>query len=130
MNLILKCYINKHTTLHNILPCGKVLKNWLPHISDKCKSCNEIENTEHILYKCTQVMHVWQFVSECLKINVKWKNIVCGYLSSESSRNVVFINSFVSVISYSIVIFNNKEKCTNVNLSNSLLEICYSLNCY
>ena len=96
--------------LHNILPCGKVLNKWIPHISDKCKSCNEIENTEHMLYKCTKVKPIWQIVSECLKINVKWKNIVCGYLSSESSSNVVFMNSLISVISYSIFKFNNREK--------------------
>ena len=56
-----------------------MLNKWIPRISDKCKSCNEIENAEHMLYKCTKVKPIGQIVSECLKINVKWKNIVCGY---------------------------------------------------
>ena len=64
--------------LHNIIPCGKILNKWQGHISDKCEDCKQIETAEHLLYSCNKIEKEWEKVSIVLKINIKWKNIVCG----------------------------------------------------
>ena len=103
--------------LHNIIPCGKILNKWQGHISDKCESCNQIETTEHMLYSCNKITSIWEKVSLVLKMNIKWKNIVCGLPSSENSKNVCFLNFVISIVAYSIFKHNNlfKRKKTKLN---------------
>ena len=76
--------------LHNVIPCGKILNKWQGHISDKCEDCKQIETAEHLLYSCNKIKKVWEKVSLVLKMNIKWKNIVCGLPSSDRSKNVFF----------------------------------------
>ena len=98
-----------YKVVHNILPCGKVLSKWLHNCSDKCKNCGKIETTEHMLFYCKNIENVWKIISEVLKVNVKWKNVVCGLPSSENSKNLRFINVVITIVSYSI--FKSSNKC-------------------
>ena len=96
--------------LHNIIPCGKILNKWNKKVSEKCNKCNEIETTEHMIFLCSNVRYVWGCVSNILKVNVKWKTIICGFVSSEYNENVKLSNIVISIVAYSIFKFNNTEK--------------------
>ena len=102
--------------LHNIVPCGKILSKWQHHISERCKTCKEIETSEHMLFECEKVKKIWNIISKCVKVNIKWKNIVCGFLGSEQGKNVDFLNLIISVVTYSLFKFNNQEKWKMDNL--------------
>ena len=102
--------------LHNIVPCGKILSKWQHHISERCTTCKEIETSEHMLFECEKVKKIWNIISECVKVNIKWKNIVCGFLGSEQGKNVDFLNLIISVVTYSLFKFNNQEKWKMDNL--------------
>ena len=107
--------------LNNIVPCGKVLHKWQQNVSELCGYCGEVETFEHLIFNCKRIQTVWKTVSHCLKMNVKFKNIVCGLLASDDSRNVKFLNSVISIVAYSIFKFNNREKWNNRN-NNCTLE--------
>ena len=96
--------------IHNIVPCGKVLHKWNTKVSERCNLCREIESVEHLIFLCRGVKFVWECVSNILKVDAKWKTIVCGFVSSEVSENVKLSNIVVSIVAYSIFKFNNKEK--------------------
>ena len=107
--------------LHNILPCGKVLSKWLKTCTEQCMKCKELETMEHMPFGFEHLSNIWEAISGILKVNVKWKNIVCGFPSSESNKNVRFINILISIVSYSIFKFSNKRhwndhvNCNNVS---------------
>ena len=96
--------------LHNIVPCGKILHKWNSKVSEKCNHCNEIENIEHMILLCKNVKYVWECVTNALKVNIKWKTIVCGFVSSEINKNVELSNIVISIVAYSIFKFSNREK--------------------
>ena len=109
--------------LHNILPCGKVLSKWLQNTSEKCRHCGEIETTEHMLFYCRNIMKVWNLISEVIKVNVKWKNIVCGFPSSEDSKSIRFINLVITIVAYGIFKSSNKSRWTNQNQIDRIEQI-------
>ena len=96
--------------LHNILPCGKVLSKWLKNCTENCLDCGQIETTEHMLFGCQRLEDIWESISDIIKVNIKWKNIVCGLPSSDDSKNVRFINLLISMVSYSIFKCSNKRR--------------------
>ena len=110
-----------YKVLHNILPCGKVLSKWLQNCSEKCKHCGTIETTEHMLFHCKYIINVWKIISDVIKVNVKWKNIVCGMPSSENSKNLRFINLVITIVSYSIFKSSNKSRWCN-QMQNEKIE--------
>ena len=99
-----------YKVIHNILPCGKVLSKWLNNCTEKCLSCGELETTEHMLFMCKYIRDIWNAISEVIKLDIKWKNIVCGLISSEQNKNVKFINLVISVVAYSMFKFSNKKR--------------------
>ena len=107
---IIKLAEFNHKLLHNILPCGNILHKWQYNISDRCKQCNIIETTEHMLFNCKRVNDIWKLISRCLKVNIQWKTIVCGFIASEQSKHIEFLNVSISCIAYTMFKYNNKEK--------------------
>ena len=75
-----------------------------------------------MLYSCNKITSIWEKVSLVLKMNIKWKNIVCGLPSSENSKNVCFFNFVISIVAYSIFKHNNLFKRKKIKL-NQKVEI-------
>ena len=109
--------------LHNILPCGKVLAKWKNNCTEKCLDCDEIETTEHMLFGCKELVDTWRLISDIIKVNIKWKNIVCGLPSSDDSANVRFINVLISIVAYSIFKFSNKRRWAQQINCNSVKQL-------
>ena len=107
--------------LHNIVPCGKILCKWQKDISEKCEYCDTIESTKHMLYDCPHVSILWQIISEVANVNIKWKQILCGYPSYHVSKQITCLNYLTSIVIYAIFKVNSrckfdKKSYRNVNL--------------
>ena len=72
---------------------------------------------EHMLFNCNTTGDIWRTISKCIKVNVRWKTIVCEFLASDQSRDIAFLNLLISCIAYSIFKYNNKKwnKPSNFN---------------
>ena len=90
-----------------------MLHKWQPHINEKCEECDEVETVKHMIYECKKVKNVWKIVSDYLKLQISWKIIVCGFFNLDINYNVTFINLLLSIVSYAIFKFNNREKWNN-----------------
>ena len=112
--------------LHNIVPCGKVISKWQQDISSRCEICKEIETVQHMLYNCNRVKQIWYAIADVLKIDIKWKNIVCGFPKYEQcTATLSTINYILSIVAYSIFKENSHTKFEEkayymVNLANKI----------
>ena len=100
--------------LHNFLPCGKVLSKW-KGMSDKCAYCDHIETVKHMLYECQRLRDMWDFISDILKCNITWKQIVVGFPSCEDSDKIRCFNVIITIIAYAIFKENSHCKYENKN---------------
>ena len=108
--------------LNNIVPCGKVLSKWNKDISEKCEYCNETETTKHMLYDCKRVQNIWKNVSSILRVNVTWKNVVCGFINVDITPKIRCLNYIFSIIVYAIFKENSYCKFNNTSYGNSNLR--------
>ena len=110
--------------LHNIVPCGKLVSKWDQNTPKDCLFCNELESSQHMLFECRRVKHIWDNISKKLKINIKWRHIVIGY--DNSSLLTKILNLFINIISFSIykewIIC--KQKPNNTFATVNLYNIC------
>ncbi len=72
---ISKKLISNLKLLHNIVQCGYSVSS----VSSQCQSCGEVEHVEHMLYMCNRIHCIWNKVAECLKCEISWKKLVCGF---------------------------------------------------
>ena len=98
--------------LNALLPCGQLVSKWDKNISKFCNWCREIENTEHMIFSCERVNHIWKKVGEIIHLNITWKNLVIGF--SELDEFAKTRMQLFSIIAYSIykqwVISNNTDR--------------------
>ena len=94
--------------LHNLLNCNNQLSKWKRDVSPLCTLCNVVENCEHLILHCKNVVNVWTKASNILRFNVSWKHIVVGFYL-ENNRKTVTLNSLLSFIAMKI--YKCKMKC-------------------
>ena len=84
--------------------------------------------TDHLLqvlicyFECPRIKQVWKIVSNHLKCNIKWKNIVVGYICANISAKICIYNYIISIVSYAIFKTNSwckfeQKSYKNVNIS-------------
>ena len=88
-----------------------------------CEYCLQKETTKHMLYDCKRIQSLWKHVSEILKINITWKNIVCGFISADISDYIKCLNHIISVIVYAIYKENSFCKYECYKSKNIICEI-------
>ena len=73
-----------------------------------------------MLFDCYRVQDIWVNMSNSLKIELSWKNIVCGFpkYSMCTSKKINVINVIISVIAYAIFKENSYCKFEHKNYSN------------
>ena len=96
--------------LHNIVPTGYNLSKWKYDINVHCEVCGATETMEHMLYVCPRISNMWKVISSAIKVNINWKNIVCGYIMCENSDKVQLLNLLYSIITYAVFKNNNNSK--------------------
>ena len=107
--------------MHNLLSNRYILSKWKHDIDRNCVICNGIiENNEHLIYSCSNVVEIWSKASNSLKFNISWKNIVIGFYDEVNDKTVL-INNIISFIAYRIYkykmfcrIHNNPESYTDL----------------
>ena len=104
--------------IHNILPCGYILSKWNYNVKERCDVCNEIETVQHMLYDCNRIKDIWINVSNIMKIEVKWKHLICGFITEDVTDKVIFYNTIFTVIMYAIFKCNNTCKYENKSYNN------------
>ena len=95
--------------LHNILPCGKNLSKWQKDISKFCDFCKLPETPEHMLFECTRVQDIWSNISTILKMDIRWKNLLCGFIKRDLTPKIEFYNLIFTIVMYAI--FRQNSKC-------------------
>ena len=108
------CEFN-YKLLHNILPCGKVLYKWKKVQNDKCDHCGLQESAEHMLFSCNRIRNIWKLVSDVLKVNIGWKQIICGYPNHRDNPKICAINYIITIIAYAIFKQNSISKFENTD---------------
>ena len=108
--------------LNNILPCGYVINKWKINISKHCEVCQDLETTKHMLCDCRRVRQIWTTISSCIKCNIDWKTITCGFPGYTTCNKLFSINFVIAVVAYAIFKENsyckfNEKKYANVNLN-------------
>ena len=104
---ITKIKVFNFKILYNTLPCGKVLSKWKQNSFQYCDVCRDIETVEHMLYGCHRINEIWKEISQYIKCNMNWKQIVCGRPSYDVSHKVYCLN----VISSVVAIFKENSYC-------------------
>ena len=107
--------------MHNLLSNRYILSKCKHDIDRNCLICNGIiENNEHLIYSCSNVVEIWSKASHSLKFNISWKNIVIGFYDEVNDKTVL-INNIISFIAYRIYkykmfcrIHNNPESYTDL----------------
>ena len=57
--------------MHNLLSNRYILSKWKHDIDRNCLICNGIiENNEHLIYSCSNVVEIWSKASNSLKFNI------------------------------------------------------------
>ena len=114
--------------LHNIVPCGTVVSKWKQNVSNLCDYCKQPETTKHMIYDCSRVKSIWNFVSLNLGFDIKWKHLVCGFVLYDKTPKIEMINYIITIICYAIF----KESCyckyNSIEYKNSDLKICIKQN--
>jgi hypothetical protein len=85
------------------------VSKWQRSVSKNCTCCDEIETTKHMIFECKGVETIWRDISLCLCCKIKWKNIVCGFTSSEFSDKIKLYNLIISIVCY--ILFKENSKC-------------------
>ena len=109
--------------LHNIIPSGYVLSKWNKNINANCNICNTAETTLHMLYECKKISKLWIIVSQCLGIDIKWKQIVIGFPLCEDSEKICIYNNVITIVAYCIFKDNMYCKYNDVKQSYTNLFI-------
>ena len=104
--------------LHNIIPCAKVLCKWNATISETCTYCNIVETTPHMLYECIRIRNIWKLISDTLKCNITWKNVVCGWPAYEHTPKIKTYNVILSIVAMAMFKANSHCKFENKNYGN------------
>ena len=118
--------------LNKILPTSDMVAKWNLNVSHLCHTCNEVDNLEHMLFKCSLVVDIWKIIMNQLQINITWKSVVLGYKYAYTGNVILFINIIITVVSYSIFKYNMKCKCSDTHLTKLGMSnfIANDINCY
>ena len=109
--------------IHNLVVTRYILNKWNKSVSEKCVFCNDLDSTEHLLFYCSRIQHMWKLIGICLKLDIRWFHIIIG-LNEDSSFNIAR-NNIISIIVYSIYLLwvkcgNTKSDFKHCNVLNNL----------
>ena len=90
----------KYKILLNFLSCGERVNRWDKDISKFCEYCKDRENVSHMLFSCDRVRNIWFLIGNELKITLRLKHIVLGFLDRTQKSEVR--NLVITIIAYSI----------------------------
>ena len=109
-----------------------MLSKWKDNIQKECTVCGPIETTKHMLYECLRIRQLWNDISNELKINISWKNIVCGFTYCELSDKIKIYNILISTICYTIFRENSVSKFDKKDYGNIDVrqKVKYALSLY
>ena len=84
----------KYKIICNILSNRSIVSKWNKDITDKCKYCNNVQNTKHLLYTCPRIQVIWAVIGNIIKLDIQYKHIVLGTISDtdlvKNRNNVIF----------------------------------------
>ena len=63
---------------NGILISGYILNKWNKSVPNICTRCNNNDTNIHMLFLCPRIRTIWTIVSQTLKIDICWENIVFG----------------------------------------------------
>ena len=99
------------------------VSKWKATVNMHCSNCSDmVENTEHLIFKCSNVSRIWNILGLTLKFDISWKHIVLGFyhIDSEYIDSLNFIISYIACRIYKYKIFCRVEMLeeTEFNLYN------------
>lgn len=80
------------------------MSKWNKNITAKCKQCNEIENSKHLIFDYVNVVKIRKAASECLNFDINWKLLFWGSTwKKHRSPNYIIIFCHLLHIEYTNV---------------------------
>ena len=123
--------------MHQILPCNANLAKWRLRASDRCDMCIDRQHTiEHLLFSCSQAVHIWNIVNNTYHVNVTYKQIVCG-VQDKMVRPVVTVISYILYKEWLLASLENKTRASfpkecfifELKLRQHLYKSCMDVTC-
>ena len=118
-----KLYEFNFKMLHNIVPNGKILSKWKQNVKAECEFCGKIETTKHMIVECSRVKQIWECISKCVKVDIKWKHILCGFPAYHVSTTINVLNYIICIIAYTILKVNSRCKFEKENYGQQILTL-------
>jgi hypothetical protein len=115
--------------LYNLLPCNLYLKRIKKSETDKCDSCNKLEDIPHYLLECDQINLFWKgfirwwnnWTGE--KINLNKQQILLGVLGKKEKNKL--LNACILLAKWHI--YKNKLNQSEIFLYKFLCDLRYYL---
>ena len=113
--------------LLNILPNRKNLFVWKILNDNLCLVCGEIEDSEHMFYKCSRVRNFWKSIGTLLtKLGydpnlISWDNLVLGYFPEKTytlSLNIVLMYAMYCIFTTWCKAHHNRETLLATSIYN------------
>ena len=86
--------------LNGILISGYILNKWNKSVPNICTRCNSNDTNIHMLFLCPRIRTIWTMVSQTLKIDLCWENIVFGL--NENNLINIARNNVITIVAYAI----------------------------
>jgi hypothetical protein len=95
--------------INNIVISGKIVSVWNKNVSATCNVCHEINTVKHMLYECERIQSVWRILSNLIKFDISWKQIVIGF-NGDNDISTTY-NIMIAITAYTI--YAQWVKCIN-----------------
>lgn len=103
--------------IHNLVASRNVVSKWNKNVSCFCPYCNEIEDVEHMLFKCIYNQFIWKKVGETLSLDIQYRHIVLGFWHTDNEKYDI-LNLIVSCVAFCICKKRVLDNIHNVHNTN------------
>lgn len=94
--------------LHNMLTTTISVSKWDKNNSGNCDFCDTQENIKHLIFECDLIKPIWSKISQLIKIDIKWKMIVIGFIIFNNKYTFILDNTLSFL---ACKIYKYKMKC-------------------
>ena len=129
-NKILKIQNSKvaefnYNILNNLLYNNYIVSKWKRTVDMHCLHCkNEVENTEHLIFKCKNVQRIWKILGITLKFEIKCKHILDDFYNADN-KHIDLLNFIISYVACRI--YKYKMFCRIDSLQETEYNVCCSV---
>ena len=110
----------QYKILHRIFPCNSKLFKWQISLTDKCNTCQQLDNLEHYFYYCQGCREFWEKIQTWInslydsELQINVEQVIFGYLT----ENAYFVQLNYCILYGKWFIYRQKLNEKLINFSN------------